>query len=243
MKIVLYVTLMVISVDCFSQISDETGKIIDSTKVYNGEKDLPKDLVNRTEICLADSIFWISLGQKEYAGDYLKLDNKIYCGSLRCYTTPLNVDILSFQVLNLTPYSRDKNKVYCYNTLTCEDCNGCCGGCWCDIFIVENANPGTFRYISNSYATDNINVYYQGLLIKEADIRTFKVLHNPKDFDFAVDKNYVYKRNETFKDADPFSFYCEKPQKGNNENILIIGDKNNKWEYDLSKDTLIRLDK
>jgi hypothetical protein len=242
MKIAVLLAILIISVDCFGQTA-KTNEIIDSAPNDMDQNELPKDLVNKFGEFTKDSIVWISLDQKEYCGDYLKLENKIHCGSLRCYTTPLKVDVASFQVLYSTPFSRDMRNVYCYNSLTCEDCNGCCGGCWCDIFIVENANPNTFRYLSNSYAIDEIHVYYQGLLIKDADAVTFNVLNGPKNFDFAIDKNHVYKWNETFKDADPSTFYYDKTNERNNEYKFIIGDRNNKWEYDLSKNTIIKIDK
>jgi hypothetical protein len=242
MKIVFYIVLLILSGDSFSQILEEKGTIIDSAKVYNGEKNLPGDLINRADNTSTDKAQWISLNQKEHLGAYLNLDHKIYCGSFRCYTTPLNVDISSFQVLSTTPYSRDKNNVYCYNTLTCEDCDDCCGACWCDIFIVENARPAKFRYISNSYATDGKKVYYWGLLISDADSKTFKVIDTPKDFSLAVDKNHVYMRNEIFKDADPSTIYYDRTNVNNNDQILIFGDKNNKWEFDISKNSIVRIE-
>ncbi len=241
-KTLVYIFLKIIAIDCFCQTLYENDTTFRPIKGYNGENDLPNGLINKTEEYSINTIKWITLNQKEYIGDYLKIDNKVYCGSIRCYTTPLNIDIATFQVLSLTPYSRDKKNVYCYNTLTCEDCDDCCGGCWCDMFIVEKAHPATFRYISNSYATDGRNVYYHGLLIQVADSKTFKVINTPKDFSFAVDKNHVYKGSEVFKDAEPSTFYYDKSN-SKNDLILIIGDRNNKWEYDISKNSILILDK
>lgn len=239
MKIALCITLIMISADCFSQIIDvETGKIMDSTQIYMGQNDLPKDLFDKTKGYPNDSLVWISLSQKEFSGDYLKLDGKTYCGSLKCFTTPLIVDSATFQVLFSTTYSRDKNAVYSYNSQICPDCSDCCGGCSCEMFIVKNANPNTFRILNGPYATDGEYIYFYGLLINNIDYKSFKIVIANEFIALSIDKNHVYFGDEVFDKADPLTFYFDEKDIRNNYKIddnrlkrYIIGDKYNKWEY------------
>jgi hypothetical protein len=56
-------------------------------------------------------------------------------------------------------------------------------------FIVENADPKTFKSIAESYGKDKSNVFYGIKIIKGADLKTFHVLKNK---DSAQDKRHKY---------------------------------------------------
>ncbi len=241
MKIILYIIIVLSTLDCFSQIYDaETGEIVDSIKVYMGEDDLPQDLINISKSYPDDSISWVTLRQKEYSGNYLFLDSNIYCSdSKRCYSQPLSVDIATFQVLNSTTYSKDKFKVYSFVSLTCEDCECCCGVCACDIFVLEKANPDSFMIINEPYTTDKEHVYYFGSLIAEADYKTFEILKDTTGFSISIDKENVYLNGGIIDGADPKTLLFDFVKK--NEKYLIR-DKNNYWTYYLKKREIIQND-
>jgi hypothetical protein len=56
-------------------------------------------------------------------------------------------------------------------------------------FIVDKADPRTFQSISDRYGKDKSNIYYGSEIIKNADLKTFKVLN---DQDSAKDKIHLY---------------------------------------------------
>ncbi len=195
----------------------------------------PLDIVDRTEYYKSDSSTWITLNDKEIVDGYTRIGDSIFGGEIACNIEPLKgLDLESFKVLPSTKYGKDKNRVYYPLQISCVDYDDC-GVCYYAKIIVENANPETFRYLGNEYATDGKNVYFRGKLIKDADGATFKVINGPEYFYFAIDKNHVYKHDKVFEKADSSTFYYDKGDKKTVdkefEHKYIIGDKNNEWMY------------
>jgi DKNYY family len=221
--------------------------IIFSSTISFGQNKLPKDISNISLKHKNDTIFWTALSQKEYSGDYLKLDSNIYCGSLVCYTPEINVDVVSFQVLHSTPYSKDINNVYYYIDYMCDDCDDCCGGCWCDIFVIQDANPKTFNIIDGYYATDGTNIYLYGFIINDIDYESFKIIKHDEYIAISIDKNNVYLMFDIFEEADAKTFCYDEKDKRNNvesyDKLYIFEDKYNKWEFSSYKNKMTKINK
>ena len=78
---------------------------------------------------------------------------------------------------------------------------------------------------SNRYVTDKKQVYYQGELIKVADVKTFEVL----SFEYSKDNKHIFYRDEIIKDADYNSFHILKPSKKIDNLTFKAADKNNEY--------------
>ncbi|WP_347159360.1 DKNYY domain-containing protein [Pontibacter chitinilyticus] len=189
------------------------------------------DVVNKTEELKKENFGWVSLKDRVRVDGYTRIDSIIFCGEVSCNVKPMTgIDTASFQVWAGSDYARDREKVYYPRQVSCIDYTDC-GVCYCSEYIVESANPNTFKYLSKEYATDGSKVYFRGELMEGADGATFKVIDGPEFFFFATDKDRVYKHDQIFTDADPRSFYHDKQDERNNEYTYIISDKDNKWEF------------
>lgn len=179
---------------------------------------------------------WVPLEPSQTLDYYTRIENDVFCGEMFCDVPPMQgVDASSFEVWVGTEYARDKHNVYYPIEIGCGD-GPDCGVCYCTIYIVEDANPKTFKYLDKDYATDGRNVYFRGELLKHADAGSFQVIVGPEFFYFAKDQNNVYKHDDIFPEADPTTFYRDE----NQTRAIIIGDKNNKWHYK-PPNTIIRL--
>jgi len=195
----------------------------------------PEGIIDRTEEFIQKKQGWTLLKDKERVDKYTRIGDSIFGGEIACNVKPLkNVDAKTFKVFAGTKYAKDKNHVYYPLAIPCIDFTDC-GVCFYGKVIIESAHPEDFKYLGKEYATDGKNVYFRGELIKSADGETFKVIDGPEFFYFATDKNFVYKHNTLFKDADPSTFYFDKSDKRNmNQKYgskYIIGDKNKQWEF------------
>lgn len=204
----------------------------------------PEGIIDRTEELTGQG--WTILNEKESIDGYTRIGDSIFGGEINCNVEAMKgVDIETFTVLAGTKYAKDKCFVYYPISIFCIDYIDC-GVCYYVRYIVEDANPETFKYLGKGYAVDGKNVYFRGELIMNADGQTFKVLEGPEYFYFATDKNSVYKHNTVFNDADPETFYYDKHD---SRNILsepnkkcIIADKHHKWEF-ISPATINKIDK
>jgi len=60
------------------------------------------------------------------------------------------IDVPTFEIWKDTEYARDKNKVYYPINFTCIEFEGGNEGvCFCDEYIVQNADPETFEHLVN----------------------------------------------------------------------------------------------
>ena len=195
----------------------------------------PTGINNKTEEFKQNKTDWIALVDKVGVDVYTRIGDSVFCGEINCNVPPVKgVDIPTFRVLAGTSYAKDKYNVYYPLQIMCNDSEDC-GVCYCTKYIIQNANPATFRYLGKEYATDGINVYFRGELIKGADGVTFKVIEGPEFFYYAIDKLNVYKHDEIFLGADPNTFYYDKEDSRNidtkQQHNYIIGDKLKEWEY------------
>jgi hypothetical protein len=193
------------------------------------------EIIDKTEFYIEKNQGWVSLNDKEKIDGYTKIENSIFGGEISCNVEPLKgIDVETFEVLAGTYYARDKNNVYYPLEITCIDSTNC-RVCFYAKIILEKSNPKNFSYLGKEYATDGTNVYFRGELIKKADGKTFKIIDAPHYLVFATDKNFVFKHDEIFEEADAETFYYNKNDKRNiskkYEHKFIIGDKNYEWEY------------
>jgi len=192
-------------------------------------------IVDKTKQLVENNAEWTPIRNDEKIDGYTRIGDSIYGGEIACNISPLKgIDIETFKVYPGTKYAKDKNHVYFPLKINCVDYEDC-GVCYYSTIIIDGANPSTFKYLGNDYATDGKKVFFRGNLISVADGATFKVIEGPQYFYFAVDKNYVYRTDRIFPEADPSTFYFDK---SNKQNIIsefdskyIIGDKSNKWEF------------
>ena len=92
------------------------------------------------------------------------------------------IDTKSFKFLNYS-YWKDKKNVYYY--FANSD-----GG---SVSIVDFADSRTIQIFDDTrYAKDNVNVYYSGIKINNADTKTFKIFKNGVHSDFGFDKLNFY---------------------------------------------------
>jgi len=202
---------------------------------------VPPEINDITEKYPKQGKVWIKLKNQERSDWFTRIDTVVYCGEIFCNVEPMkNIDVNSFEVIPNSNYAKDKNKIYYPIAIPCIDYSDC-GVCWCAKYVLENAKSSTFEYLGNEYARDGKSVFFRGRLIKDADGETFQVVDGGYAFYFAKDKNYVFKHDEIFEEAEAKSFYYNKEDE-RNKTKTIVGDKNNEWEYH-APDKLIKLQK
>lgn len=113
---------------------------------------------------------WIKLENGQESDGYVLVGNEIYGLYISniddChYFDPLKeVDIPSFVVCKGSGYAKDNKHVYYPLSVTCEEGTEF-SGCYFEDYIVEDADPDTFKYIGNGYAVDHNNMFYEGKVI------------------------------------------------------------------------------
>lgn len=72
-------------------------------------------------------------------------------------------------------------------------------------FEITDAHVSTFEILDElaQYARDENHVYFQGLIIPEADSQTFSVLN--ENYNCAVDVNHAYQRGSIIPNFDPIT--------------------------------------
>jgi len=68
-------------------------------------------------------------------------------------------------------------------------------------FEIEGADRTTFEIITDQYAKDKSQVYFNGIAIPKAAPQTFRVLNEIKNC--AVDANHAYQRDNLIPNFDP----------------------------------------
>ena len=110
---------------------------------------------------------WVRRYEGETIGGYTRLGDSIYAGYadsvyLYAYMWALKgVDVKSFKVCKNTGYAKDIQRVYYPLKIVCEDAEDG-GGCYFEEYIIEKANPVSFKYIGDRYATDGEKLFYEG---------------------------------------------------------------------------------
>jgi len=197
------ICFVILSTVCFGQI----------------DRNDPPFFVDKSEDYL-DSSQWVSLGNDERIGDFTRIDDKVFCGELWCgdVNKPLQeVDLSTFEVLlgnfyATGSYARDENYVYYPLETYCVDFEDC-GVCYCTKYIIQDADPRTFKYLSKDYSTDGNIVFHKGEIMEGADGGSFKVIETPDDLFFGADKNFVYRYGRPIEGVKPDSFIFAKKNK------------------------------
>ena len=115
---------------------------------------------------------WRTLNDGEREWWYLRIGDAIYGnnldikGSLR-HGKPLKIDAKSLVVSKDCDYAKDKNYVYYPVRVTCEDWieedeDGWGGICYMREYIVDGADPKSFKYLGNHYGIDRHFMYRFG---------------------------------------------------------------------------------
>ncbi len=117
---------------------------------------------------------WRILENFEREGWYLKVNNNIYgCDeiNIECcikYNEPLqDIDVESFLIAENCDYSKDKTHVYYPLLIRCADLLGessedCNDYCYFIEYIIDGADPKTFKYLGDGYAVDRRHMYDEG---------------------------------------------------------------------------------
>ncbi len=142
------------------------------------------------------------------------------------------VDTSTFQVFPGSNYAKDKNGVYYPLERVCVD-GANWGVCYCTKYVVPGADPASFTYLGNSYASDKKNVYFGGHVIPGADSKTFIVIPGPQYCYFAKDDRHVFMHGKIFEEADPVTFRFDEnnPRTDSIINRYFFKDTLSTWEY------------
>jgi hypothetical protein len=160
------------------QITDSIGTIyeFDTTKYFRHKSGFylsrTGDIFQFNRVAYDDSTgFW---------SDHYWLDSLMFYGEYP-NKKPFKriIDLESFVSDTSSRFEKDKKNVY-YARATSDGVYR---------FIVDKADPATFQSIGDKYGKDKSNIYYGSEIVKNADLKTFKVLN---DQDSAKDKRYLY---------------------------------------------------
>lgn len=128
------------------------------------------------EADISDHGEWIHIADNPHINTiYTLYDGNIYCIDIDPKGTPLEafepmygVDVESFLIEKNSYYAKDKRKVY--YPMELRICDGMTMSYMTShYYVIENADPSTFRYLGDDYAIDRNNMYYQGLVICKND--------------------------------------------------------------------------
>ncbi len=123
---------------------------------------------NNDESTVENNGTWVILKDGESIDGYTRSGNLIYGGyldSLIYYPSMSKVDIQTFEVCVGSGYARDKKRVYYPIKEICIDATTY-GDCYFEDYIVKNADPKSFKYLHDGYAIDGKRMYLDGKNIK-----------------------------------------------------------------------------
>ena len=113
-------------------------------------------------------ILWRNLDDGERVDSWIRVDSTVFCGDSSSALQPMqNIDFDTFQVWPESNYARDSTNVYyplevvqlTVNDTTLTHCRR---------YVVEGVQrPYKFRYLRLGYGTDNLNVFYKGVLVED----------------------------------------------------------------------------
>ncbi|MBL0337253.1 MAG: DKNYY domain-containing protein [Chitinophagaceae bacterium] len=160
------------------QVADSAGTIyeFDTTKYTRHKSGFymsgAGDIFQLNRVAYDDSTgFW---------SDHYWLDSLMFYGEYP-NQRPLKgiIDLESFVSDTVSRFEKDKKYVY-YARATSDGVYR---------FIVDKADPKTFQSLGDRYGKDKSAVFYESKIVKDADLKTFKVLY---DQDSAKDKRHKY---------------------------------------------------
>lgn len=158
----------------------------DENNVYGNNSTNPYDK-NFIIITTADSDSFVAIN------DFSAKDNSnVYFWNTRLATVS---DPESFEKIT-DWYYKDKNYVYQQGE----------GPGASVLEKITSANPATFQIIDTAYTKDDKNIFYYGVVIKNADIESFQIV----DYPYSKDNNYVYIQSKVLEGADSESFSIVK---------------------------------
>lgn len=164
------------------------GMMVSCTQQNAIQRDM-NNIVDRGE--------WVSLLPGVSIGNYHNKGGEIYWSKFypeeyNYYYSPFKgVDIESFKVCKYSDYAKDKNRVYYPVSVCCIDGTEY-GGCYAEEYVVEGADPSTFKYVGNGYAVDSCHMYSEGEEIPWDNVvisSKGRILRNPES------KEVVYLQN------------------------------------------------
>ena len=180
------------------------------------EKDVA---ISEKEKLKLPQIITVQLNEGESNGVYSRKNNSVYCKD--SLMNEVNID--SFVVFKNSNYAKDNKNVYFPIDIICANCPGC--GCFCEKYIITNANPETFEALNSNYAKDNKHAYFDGLILDNVDLDSFTVINTTSKYLFAAkDKNNVFVGNYKINaDPDTFEYLDERDEE------VWMKDKNKVW--------------
>lgn len=116
-----------------------------------------------------DSAVWVKLEPETRIDDYWNHHGKVYGGDYGDFSindldqfTPLTCDASSFEVARGTGYAKDDKHVYYpyYTYFVDTEIDGF--GPVFEGYVVDGADPETFKYIGNGYGIDKNRMYLRG---------------------------------------------------------------------------------
>lgn len=117
---------------------------------------------------IVDKGVWVQLNETDSIHNlYLLYNGKIRfqrSSNDSLFDSWIDVDIPTFKVCKNSDYAKDKNTVY-YPIDTIHLVSDNFWIIYTDNFIVEGADPNTFKYIGDGYAVDKYNMYYRGEVV------------------------------------------------------------------------------
>lgn len=143
---------------------------------------------------------WRSLGHMERDEYYVRVDNFIYGTSetdSACIVNennPLAVDVKSFQVCKGSDYAKDGKCVFYPIWMTCVDSDStaiCNDPCYMVEYIVDGADPDSFKYLGDGYGIDRYHMYCDGEKITWDD----EVIERAKEVKRALGKQQMSSSN------------------------------------------------
>lgn len=144
---------------------------------------------------------------------YLKDKNSVYYSDTGCYYNIIvGADPKTFQYVK-EEYAKDKNSVYLAGYRTD----------YTDISTIKKIGD------DSEYKKSNDKVYFYGELVKDADVKTFKVM--PKT-NMAIDCNNVYFDGKIAKELDAQTFKLVGKKFGSFNDISYAMDKNGTYIVD-----------
>lgn len=109
--------------------------------------------------------------------------------------TPMTADVGTFKVIAETRNAVDRNKVYCLSFPGSEKDQ--------DRLVTIPLEIGdTVDHMNGLYLKVGNGIYYNGLIIEDADAESFEIVQHH----YAKDKNSVYLRGKTIPEADAATF-------------------------------------
>jgi hypothetical protein len=102
------------------------------------------------------------------------------------------IDTVTFQFLSFL-YWADKNNIYGFNPMSD-------GG---TAYLNDRIDRKTFNVLGDTgYAKDKTNVYYRGMVIEGADLKTFRIIEHKEIPELAYDKLYFYQNGHKMTEKE-----------------------------------------